>query len=122
MSQPERFRLQQQEKSLLREAMSKILIEGNPLEIRENRTYLWGYLEGEPVLGFRWVPKKGWRAYFTLMCFSRQDLMHVCTEAQRIQSFASQTDSAWAEYQKNRNQKNWEIYQGFMAAMFTGGV
>ena len=54
-----RARLQRAEKDGIKKVMSNLRFGGKKLEIRDTAEYVWGYLYGEPVIGFRWVPKKG---------------------------------------------------------------
>ncbi len=115
-----RARLQRAEKDGIKKVMSNLRFGGKKLEIRDTAEYVWGYLYGEPVIGFRWVPKKGWRVFITFLIHTHGDLEMAADEVRRVYSCTSAMDTAWAKYKGSRSDKNWAHYQGCIAALFMG--
>ncbi len=115
-----RARLMRSEKDGIKKVMTNIRLKGKKLTIRDTADYVWGYLYDEPVIGFRWVPKKGWRVYLSFLIHSHADLEAVVHELKRVHSCTSAMDTAWAKYKGSRSDKNWAHYQGCIAALFMG--
>ena len=115
-----RARLQRAEKDGIKKVMSNVRINGKKLVIRDTADYVWGYQGDEPVIGFRWVPKQGWRVYLTFLIHCHADLEAVAHEIRRVNSCTTAMDKAWNKYKNSRSDKNWAHYQGCIAALFMG--
>ena len=117
-----RARLQKSDRDRILRMVKQIRVQGQCLDVRDSRDYIWGYLDHNPLIGFKWVPKQGWRGFLTCMVNTHDDLDTVLAEAQEMQAVSVEMATAWENYKKSRSEKNWMIYQGIVAAMFMGGL
>jgi len=115
-------RLQRQEKDAIKKVLESLRFgpDKKRLRVMDSTEYVWGYLGDEPVIGFRWEPKKGWRVYLTFLLHTHGDLEMVAFEVRRIASCTSAMEEAWNNYRRSRSDKNWLHYQGCVAALFMG--
>jgi len=116
-----RARLKKQEKDDIKKMLSDLRLDGKALTISDTNDYVWGYVDGEPVIGFRWASKKGWRVFIPFTIHCHQDLETVRDELQRVHACTRAMSEAWESFQKSRSDKNFMSYQGFVAALFMGG-
>lgn len=113
-------RLQRKEKDGIKQVLSNVRIFGEKLRIVDAKEYVWGYLKDEPVIGFRWVSKTGWRVFLPFTIHCHQDLESVVEELRRAATCTRAMRQAWDKYMASRSEKNFLSYQGCLGALFMG--
>ena len=110
----ERRRLQRAEANIIAARLKKL---GLVLEVRPYR--ISASKNEQFVASFFWVANKGWRMTSAHPYIrARADLDVALDEIAATVTSCEAADKAWEDYTMSPSEKNWQIYQGVLAAHY----
>lgn len=124
MQEP-RARLQKAQKDLIVKTLEEATKQDGPfngMTIRVGFDWVWCWNDGEPYFGIRWSTKhRCWKGYLPTIVLSHEDLDTYQSFVQRQTLLIEEIIKAWQDYKKSKSEKDWRIYQGIVAALYSGG-